>query len=130
MPAPHPNMAILEQLDITDIDSCAHLFAEDVTFHYFNPELPEIAGAYHGIAGVKTFFARIAEESAGTFRVAQRGAWPVGDELVVVQTCNTLTLADEVIEVDVVLVWRFVDGRIAEVWDIPAVHTARTSPAT
>jgi len=24
----------------------------------------------------------------------------------------------------VVLVWRIVDGRIAEVWDIPAVHTA------
>lgn len=42
----------------------------------------------------------------------------VGDELVVTETRNTLTNHDLSIAVDAVEVWRFVDGRIVEVWDI------------
>lgn len=42
----------------------------------------------------------------------------VGDELVVTETRNTLTNHDQSIAVDAVEVWRFVDGRIVEVWDI------------
>ncbi len=48
----------------------------------------------------------------------------VGDELVVVQTRNTMTLQGQPIAIDVVVVWRFVDGRIAEVWDIPSVYAS------
>ena len=125
MQTSHPNIDILQQADITDLDSCAHLFAEGVTFHFFNPELPALAGDHTGVDGMKAFFARLAEESAGTFRVAVRNAWAVGDELVVVQTCNSLTEGGAPIEFDVVLVWRFVAGKITEIWDIPAVHTVR-----
>lgn len=55
----------------------------------------------------------------------------VGDELVVVHACNRLELPAKQggpIEFDAVVVWRIVDGTIAEAWDIPAVHTVRTVP--
>jgi hypothetical protein len=29
------------------------------------------------------------------------------------------------LEIDVVVVWRIVDGKIVEAWDLPAVHTIR-----
>lgn len=51
----------------------------------------------------------------------------VGDELVVVQTKNTMILEGEAIAVDVVIVWRIVDGRIKEVWDIPSAYTQSKS---
>ena len=31
------------------------------------------------------------------------------------------------IETDVVVVWRIVDGRISEAWDIPSIHAAHIS---
>ena len=100
----------------------ADVFAEDVVFHFFNPRLPEIQGDYVGLTGIRTLFEKIASVSKGTFKVNPISATPAGDELVVVHSKNTITLEGEKIETDVVVVWRFVDGRIAEVWDIPSVH--------
>ena len=34
-----------------------------------------------------------------------------------------MTLQGRPIAIDVVVVWRIVDDRISEVWDIPSVHT-------
>ena len=48
---------------------------------------------------------------------------PIGDELVVTHTKNRLTLQGRSITTDVVVVRRIVNGRIAEVWDIPSVHS-------
>ncbi len=45
-------------------------------------------------------------------------ATAVGDELVVTQTKNTMTIQGQTIVSDVVAVWRIIEGRIAEVWDI------------
>ena len=39
-------------------------------------------------------------------------------------TKNRLTRDDALIETDVVVVWRIVDGKVAEVWDIPSVYAA------
>jgi len=50
--------------------------------------------------------------SNGTFQVNLVEARPVGDELVVVHMCNRLALST--IEFDAVVVWRIVDGKIAE----------------
>jgi uncharacterized protein len=58
------------------------------------------------------------------FKVTPDSFNPVGDELLVIQTRNNMAFPDRVIEVDVVLVWRIVDGKIAEIWGVPAVHTA------
>lgn len=123
----HPNITLLRRVDITKLDQCADVFAEDAVFHFFNPKLPEVAGDYRGVEQIATFFAKMAGLTGGSFKVTVRDARAVGDELVVVQTLNEMTLAGAEIAVDVVVVWRFVDGKITEVWDIPAVFTAPSS---
>ena len=117
----HPNVALIEQLDIRDMAAAADVFAEDVVWHYFNPLLPEIEGDYVGLAGIGTFFEKVGGATAGTFRIEPVSLTPIGDELVVAHTRNSLTLEGRQITTDVVVVWRIVDGRIAEVWDIPSV---------
>jgi len=114
----HPTLAVLGQLDTNDMAASAHLFSEDAVWHYSNPNLPELQGDYAGLDGIRTFFAALAEKSEGTFRIEPVSAVPVGPELVVVQSRNTLTLANKIVTVDVVVVWRIVAGRILEVWDI------------
>ena len=52
----------------------------------------------------------------------------VGDELVIVQTCNRLALEafeGDTIETNVIVVWRIVNGKIAEGWDIPSIYNVR-----
>ena len=52
----------------------------------------------------------------------------MGDELVIIQTCNRLALEvfeGDTIETDVIVVWRIVNGKIAEGWDIPSVYNVR-----
>ena len=51
-----------------------------------------------------------------------------GDELVVTHNKNRMTLQGMAIETDAVVVWRIVDGRFAEVWDIPLVYAVRVQP--
>tara|TARA_R110000787_G_scaffold285461_5_gene401234 strand:- start:651 stop:887 length:237 start_codon:yes stop_codon:yes gene_type:complete len=70
------------------------------------------------LKGIRSFFETIAQKSSGTFKIEPVSIDAVGDELVVVQSRNTLTIQDQSIALDVVVVWRFVDGRIVEVWDI------------
>lgn len=125
----HPNIALLQRFDPTNIAECAHVLAEDIVWHFFNPRLPDLQGDYVGRSGLQAFFQKMAEQTNGTFKVTPVSVSPVGDELLVTQTRNEMILDDQRIEIDVVVVWRIVDGRIAEVWDIPAVHTARTSQA-
>jgi ketosteroid isomerase-like protein len=114
----HPALAVLGQFDPGDIAASMHLFAEDAVWHYSNPNLPDLQGDHNGPKGIGAFFAALAEKSGGTFRVEPVSATPVGPELVVVQSRNTLTLEDRIAIVDVVVVWRIVAGRIVEVWDI------------
>lgn len=120
----HPNIAALSKFDPADLEGSADALAPDVVWHYYNPQLPELHGDYVGVVGVMTFFSRLAEMTDGTFKVNVNDAWPVGGELVVVHTTNTLTLGQQNISVEVVVVWRIIDGRIAEVWDIPSLSDA------
>ena len=123
----HPNVAVLMKVDPANIASSADAFAEDVVWHFFNPRLPDIQGDYVGLAGLQDFFAKMAAVTAGTFKVNVVAVTPVGDELLVVQTRNTMTLGNQEVSTDVVVVWRIVDGRIVEVWDIPSVYGAGPS---
>lgn len=113
-----PAMAVLGQLDTGDIAASAHLFSEAAIWHYSNPNLPDLQGDYVGPAGIRAFFAALAETSRGTFRIEPVSATPVGPDLVVVQSRNTLRFEGRSVTVDVVVVWRIVAGRIVEVWDI------------
>jgi len=118
MVAEHANLALLEQLDLSNMAASAHLFADHAIFHYFNPNLPELQGDHVGTDGIRSFFESLARLSNGTFHIQPVSATPVGKELVVVQSRNTLTFDNRTVTVDVVVVWRIVAGRIVEVWDI------------
>lgn len=119
----HPNIALLSKLDIRDLDASAALFSDDFVWHYFNPNLPDVEGDYVAVDGFKKFFAILAGKTSATFKVEPISAMPFGDELIVVRTRNTMNLEDDSIAVDVVVVWRIVDGKFAEGWDIPSAFT-------
>ena len=104
------------------ITGTPELFAENVVWHFFNPKLPDVQGDYAGINGIEAFFAKLTALTEGSFHVEPVNATAIGDELVVMHTRNSLVLDDVPVALDAVLVWRIVDGRIAEVWDIPAVY--------
>ena len=100
-------------------------FAEDVVFHFFNSRLPELAGDHHGLEGISELFERLSDGSEAGFHNEPHSLTPFGDELVVAYATNTLGFGGAEIDVDAVVVWRVVDGRIHEIWDIPAVNTVR-----
>jgi ketosteroid isomerase-like protein len=101
------------------------LFAADIVFHFFNPRLPELAGDHHGLEGISDFFDRLRELSGTGFHNEPHSATPFGDELVVAYATNTLSVDGAAIDVDALVVWRVFDGRIHEIWDIPAINTVR-----
>lgn len=119
------NLSLLEKVDIRNLDACAELFSDDFVWHYFNPKLPELEGDYRGVQELKDFFAKLFQMSKGGFNVNVVDARCVGDELVVTQTCNRISFEGNTIEFDVVVVWRIVEGKIREAWDIPSVFNVR-----
>ncbi|GGH41368.1 hypothetical protein SAMN05444007_11922 [Cribrihabitans marinus] len=123
MNADHPNLALLSKLDIRDLDASAPLFSDDFVWHNFNPNLPDVEGDYAGLDGLKQFFATIAGKTSGTFRVVPVSAFPFGDELVVVHARDFMEFDGNPIGIDVAVVWRIVEGKIAEGWDIPSAFT-------
>ncbi len=72
---------------------------------------------------MQTFFEKIGALTSGSFTVEPISATAYGNELVVTHTRNTMVVQDQPITIDAVVVWRIVNGRIAEAWDIPSVHT-------
>jgi len=114
----HPNVALLKRLDLRNLAASKGLIAEDVVWHYSNPNLPDMQRDYVGLDGVRSFFEAIAQKSGGTFQIDPMSVTPVGNELVVVQSRNTATFEGRSVTVDVVVVWRIVDGLVVEVWDI------------
>ena len=125
---PHPNLNILKRLNVRNLDASRNIIADDFIWHYFNPRLPELHGDYHGIDGFKEFFVKLHEISSGSFQSNVIDRSVVGDELVIVQTCNRLALEafdGDTIETKVIVVWRIVNGRISEGWDIPSIYNVR-----
>lgn len=121
----HPNIAVLKKFNPADVAGSADVLAEDVVFHYFNALLPDLHGDYVGRAGVQAFFDKLLKLTGETFKPNVVAVIPMGDELVVVHRKQQITMRERQIESDVVVVWRFVDGQIAEAWDIPSTHVAR-----
>jgi len=124
-PMSHPNLKVLKKLNIQNLDESRSIIAENFIWHYFNPKLPGLHGDYHGFEGFKDFFAKLNQKSQGSFETKVINTHVVGDELVMIQSCNRLTHEGKTIEIDVIVVWRIVDGKIVEGWDIPSIYHAR-----
>ena len=120
----HPNVALLNRFNPANLAEFADVLSEDFVWHFFNPSLPELQGDYVGLAGLQDFFEKIQSFSDDTFRINPVSIVPFGDELVVVHVKDTMVMEGTPMEIDAVVVWRIVNGKIAEAWDIPAVHTA------
>lgn len=126
MTADHPNVRLLKQLDLGNLEAMTDLFASDFVWHYFNSKLPDLEGDYAGLEGLQRFFRTLGGKSAGTFKVEPISVTAYGDELVVAHVRDTMAIDGQSIAIDALVVWRVVDGRIAEAWDIPAINTATT----
>ena len=126
----HTNIELLKRLDTylssNNIAGAADLFSDSFVWHFFNSQLPDIQGDYVGIDGWQVFFEKLAVVTGGTFRVETVAIMPVGDELVVTHVQDSMILRGQPIKLDAVVVWRIVNGRIAEAWDIPSLHTVYT----
>ena len=122
----HPNLAILQRFDPTNISAASGILSKDAVFHYINPKLPDMQGDFVGLKGFQSFFEEIGKRTKGTFKVNPVFASAIGDELVFVHSKNTLVLENQQIETDVVIVFRILDGKINEVWDIPSVYTPKS----
>jgi len=111
------------------LDEMRDRFADTFVWTYVNPGLPQIEGDYHGVDGLKDFFSRLGDLTGGTFSVRIQDAYALGDELVVAHANPAMTLEGQTFETDAAVVWRIVDGKITNAWDIPAIHTLRTKDA-
>ncbi len=100
-------------------------FADDFVFHFFNSQVPDLNGDYHGFDGLALLFERLGELSETGFRQVRHSLTPYGDELLVAFVTNTISFGGSTIDVDAVVVWRVFGGQIHEAWDIPAVNTVR-----
>jgi hypothetical protein len=121
----HPNINILKKFNPANPSTVAEVLAKDFVWHYINPELPELEGDYLGLSGLTDFFKRIGGLTSGSFKVNPISATPMGDELVIAHVKDTMLLKGKSMEIDAVVVWSIIDGRIKEAWDIPIVHTAK-----
>ena len=101
------------------------LFAPEFVFHFFNPHLPELAGDHHGLEGMRSLFERLQQTSDTGFHNEPHSLTPYGDELVVADATNTVSFGGTELDVDAIVVWRVVGGRVHEAWDIPAINTVR-----
>ena len=123
----HPNIAVLKRFNPANVAETVDAFSEDAVWHYYNPHLPDLHGDYVGRSGIQTFFEKLRLLAGSAFKVNVISINAVGDELVVVHRKQVMDLKDHHIESDVVVVWRIVEGRIAEVWDIPSVHAVQSA---
>ena len=123
----HPNIAVIKRFNPVNVAENVDVFAEDVIWHYYNPRLPDLHGDYVGRAGIQTFFDKLRLLTGSSFKVNTVSVTAVGDELVVVHRKQAMNLGDDHIESDVIVVWRIVNGRIAEIWDIPSIHAVQSA---
>ena len=124
----HPNVSLFDQLDPANIEKSADILSENFVWHFFNPAIPQIEGDYVGLEGLQRFFEILSVMTEGTFQVEPISVTPVGDELVIAHVKDRMTLNGKSIALDAVVVWRVVDGLLAEAWDIPSVYNDILQP--
>ena len=125
----HPNVLLLKSLDLLNLADSSEMFAHDFVWNFSNPKFPAIQGDYPGLEGLQSFFNEIGTLTGGSFMTMPISATPMGDELIVEHLRDKTILQGKPIDVDAVVMWRIVDGRIAEAWVIPSSYTMAVSEA-
>lgn len=110
------------------LHEASDVISEDFRWSYFNEALPNLdKKTYIGIDGWEAFFQDLADLTGGTFSVSIVDAYALGSEFVIAHAKPTMTLDGMTFETDAAVVWRIVDGKITEAWDIPGINSAITN---
>jgi uncharacterized protein len=91
----------------------AELIADDVTWHVLG--VGPLSGTYHGRDEVFGFFGRLAEETAGTFRLDVHDAL-ANDEHAVALCALSASRGSKSVEFPVANVSHIRDGKVTEFW--------------
>ncbi|MFS4467551.1 hypothetical protein [Maribacter sp. 2210JD10-5] len=118
----HPNIKLLEEVNLKEKLSINKKFSPRVIWRFFNPMIPDIAGDYEGINGVIKLFEVLDIITRGSFEYIPVRTITVGNELVMMHVKNRMNTYANQIEIDTILVWRIVNKKIVEVWNIPSVY--------
>ena len=117
----HPNVELTRQgyeaFAQGDLAALSGLIADDATWHVSGTG--QLDGTYHGQNEVFGFFARLAEETGGTFRLDVHDVL-ANDEHTVALCTLSASRGSKSIEVPVANVGHIRDGRITEFWSATA----------
>jgi uncharacterized protein len=118
----HPNVELTRRGHTAfakgDMQTLSDLMADDVIWHVSGGPL---SGDYHGRSDVFGFFARLAEETGGTFRLEVHDVL-ANDEHSVALCTLSASRGDRSVDVPVVNISHVRAGKITEFW------TANTEP--
>jgi uncharacterized protein len=113
----HPNVELTrrgyEAFAKGDLATLSELIADDVTWHQNG--VGSLSGTYHGRDEVFGFFGRLAEETAGTFRLDVHDVL-ANDEHAVALCTVSASRGDKSIETPVANVSHLRDGKLTEFW--------------
>jgi len=113
----HPNVELTRRgydaFAKADLAALSELIADDVTWHA--PSLGPLSGTYHGRDEVFNFFARLAQETGGTFRLDVHDVL-ANDEHAVALCTLSASRGNKSLEVPVANVSHVRDGKVTEFW--------------
>jgi uncharacterized protein len=113
----HPNIELTRRgyaaFAKGDLAALAELIADDVTWHALG--VGPLSGTYHGRDAVFNFFARLAEETAGTFRLDVHDVL-ANDEHAVALCTLSASRGTKSVETPVANISHIRDGKVTEFW--------------
>jgi len=113
----HPNVELTRRgyaaFATGDLATMTELIADDVTWHATGAG--PLSGTYHGRDEVFGFFGRLAEETAGTFRLDIHDVL-ANDEHAVALCTLSATRGTKSLQVPVANVHHVRDGKVTEFW--------------
>jgi len=113
----HPNVITVkrgcEAFNKGDMCTVANMFTDDIVWHV--PGRSSLAGSYRGPDAVFNYLGELSERSDGSYRTELHIA--VGDEEhVICVDHTTASRGDRVYDGNEIVVFRFRDGLVVEVW--------------
>lgn len=112
------NKAALESLYFGDRALFFESLADDYVCH--TPGQNPTAGHFVGPDGMRRHGQQMRDLTSGTFKAAPRATILVDDDFALVPTRVRASRPDgRQLDMDAFGVWRFVDGKIAEHWEMP-----------